>query len=83
MLKRPIPCIEDRSVGGCHIWTLENEFFRRLSRLSSDFLAPEDQEKTFFITLKGNYHYAVMPFGLKNARATYQQMVTPMCLRTR
>ena len=27
---------------------------------------------------KGNYHYMVMPFGLKNARATYQRMVTRM-----
>ena len=39
-------------------------------------LAPEDQEKTSFITPEGNYHYTVMPFGLKNARATYQRMVT-------
>ena len=41
-------------------------------------LAPEDQEKTSFITPEGNYHYTVMPFGLKNARATYQRMVTRM-----
>ena len=41
-------------------------------------LALEDQENTSFISLKGNYHYIVMPFRLKNARATYQQMVTRM-----
>ena len=41
-------------------------------------MAPEDQENTVFIMLKGNYHYTVMPFGLKNAGATYQQMVTRM-----
>ena len=35
-------------------------------------LAPEDQEKTSFITLGGNYHYTVMPFRLNNAGATYQ-----------
>ena len=41
-------------------------------------LAPEDREKTAFISPTANYHYEVMPFGLKNARATYQQMMTRM-----
>ena len=35
----------------------------------------DDQEKTDFVTLTGNYHYKVMPFGLKNARAIYQRMM--------
>ena len=39
-------------------------------------LALEDQDKTSFITHEGNYHYMLMPFGLKNAGATYQRMVT-------
>ena len=34
-------------------------------------LALKDQEKTYFISSKGNYHYNVMPFRLKNAKATY------------
>ena len=41
-------------------------------------LTLEDQEKTVFVTLVGNYHYKVMPFGLKNARSTYQRMMTKM-----
>ena len=31
-----------------------------------------------FLTPTGNYHYRVMPFGLKNASSTYQRMVTRM-----
>ena len=41
-------------------------------------LATDDQEKTTFVTLVGNYHYKVMSFGLKNARSTYQRMMTKM-----
>ncbi|XP_038999487.1 uncharacterized protein LOC120125050, partial [Hibiscus syriacus] len=38
---------------------------------------PEDMEKTTFITMWGTFCYKVMPFGLKNAGATYQRaMVT-------
>ena len=41
-------------------------------------LALDDQEKTAFVTLIGNYHYKVMSFGLKNAGSTYQRMMTRM-----
>ena len=40
--------------------------------------ALDDQEKTAFVTPIGNYHYKVMPFGLKNAISTYQRMMTRM-----
>ena len=41
-------------------------------------LALDDQEKTAFVTPIGNYYYKVMPFGLKNARSTYQRIMTRM-----
>ncbi|XP_065622239.1 uncharacterized protein LOC136064427 [Quercus suber] len=41
-------------------------------------LALVDQEKIAFVTPIGNYHYKVMPFGLKNAGSTYQRMMTRM-----
>ena len=41
-------------------------------------LASKDQEKMAFVTPIGNYHYKVMPFGLKNAGYTYQKMMTKM-----
>ena len=37
-----------------------------------------DQEKTSFVTSQGLFCYEVMPFGLKNAGATYQQLVNHM-----
>ena len=41
-------------------------------------MALDDKEKTAFVTPIGNYHYKVMPFGLKNADSTYQKMMTRM-----
>ena len=41
-------------------------------------LVLDDQEKTAFVTPIGNYHYKVMPFGLKNAGFTYQRIMTRM-----
>ena len=39
-------------------------------------IAPKDEELTNFRTPKGIFCYKVMPFGLKNAGATYQRAMT-------
>ena len=41
-------------------------------------MAEEDQEKTTFVTSQRLYRYKVMPFGFKNAEATYQRLVKQM-----
>ena len=41
-------------------------------------MALEDMEKTSFITPWGMCCYKVMPFGLKNASATYQRAATTL-----
>ncbi|KAL0454671.1 UNVERIFIED_CONTAM: hypothetical protein Slati_0806300 [Sesamum latifolium] len=38
-------------------------------------LAPEDRKRVSFITSAGTFCYTAMPFGLKNAGATYQRLV--------
>nr|GFB72921.1 reverse transcriptase domain-containing protein [Tanacetum cinerariifolium] len=38
-------------------------------------MTEEDEEKTAFITSQGIFCYSKMPFGLKNAGATYQRLV--------
>ena len=49
--------------------------FSDYNQISMD---PNDQEKTSFVTRQGTYCYRVMPFGLKNAEATYQRLVNRM-----
>ena len=39
---------------------------------------PNNQENTSFVTGQGTYCYQVMPFRLKNVRATYQRLVNRM-----
>ena len=41
-------------------------------------MAPRDMNKTTLTTKWGIYCYTVMPFKLKNARATYQRMATAL-----
>ena len=72
----PMPWIDqlvDTMVGHSRMSFLDA--FQRYHQIP---LALDDQEKTAFVTLIGNYHYKVMPFGLNNARSTYQRMITKM-----
>ena len=72
----PMPWIDqlvDATVG--HPWMSFLDAFQGYHQIP---LATDDKEKTAFVTLVGNYHYKVMPFGLKNAGSTYQRMMTKM-----
>ena len=72
----PMPKIDqlvDATVG--HPWISFLDAFQGYYQIP---LALNDQEKTAFVTLVGNYHCKVMPFGLKNAGSTYQRMMTRM-----
>ena len=55
-------------------------FMDGFSSYNQILLDEEDREKTAFITPWGNFCYRVMPFGLKNAGATYQRaMIALFC----
>ena len=53
-------------------------FMDAFSGYNQIIMDPNDQEKTSFVTGQGTYCYRVMPFGLKNTRATYQRLVNKM-----
>uniref|UniRef100_A0A2N9ENL2 RNA-directed DNA polymerase n=1 Tax=Fagus sylvatica TaxID=28930 RepID=A0A2N9ENL2_FAGSY len=53
-------------------------FMDGFSGYNQIFMSPRDAKKTAFCTPIGNFYYTVMPFGLKNAGATYQRTMTAM-----
>ena len=53
-------------------------FMDAFSRYNQIRMDDADQEKTSFVTSQGLFYYKVMPFGLKNAGATYQRLVNHM-----
>jgi hypothetical protein len=69
----PLPRIDQiiDSIAGC----VRLSFLDAYSGYNQIKLKKEDKEKIAFITLYGVFCYQVMPFGLKNAGATYQWMM--------
>ena len=53
-------------------------FMDALSRYNQIKMDEADKEKMSFVTSQGLFCYEIMPFGLKNARATYQRLVNHM-----
>ena len=53
-------------------------FMDAFSRYNQIRMDEADQEKTSFVTSQALFYYKVMPFGLKNAGATYQRLVNHM-----
>ena len=54
-------------------------FMDGFSRYNLIKMAPEDMEKTTFVTQWGIFCYKVMPFGLKNVGETYQRAMVALC----
>jgi len=69
----PLPSI-DRLVYGA-VGHKVLSFLDAFSRYNQIPMHRSDVDKTTFITESANYCYQVMPFGLKNAGATYQRLM--------
>ncbi|KAL0395197.1 UNVERIFIED_CONTAM: Pro-Pol polyprotein [Sesamum latifolium] len=69
----PLPRIDQLvdSTSGCELLSMmdASQGYHQI------MLAPEDRKKVSFITSEGTFCYVAMPFGLKNAGATYQRLI--------
>jgi len=69
----PLPSIDALvdSASGCNVLSFLDAF----SGYNQIKMHPRDESKTAFMTETSSYCYKVMPFGLKNADATYQRLM--------
>jgi len=69
----PLPSIDALvdSASGCRLLSFLDAF----SGYNQISMHPKDKCKATFMTKLSCYYYKVMPFGLKNAGATYQQLM--------
>ena len=69
----PLPSIDALvdSAAGCKLLSFLDAFLG----YNQIKMHPMDEEKTAFMTERSCYCYKVMPFGLKNAGATYQRLM--------
>ena len=69
----PLPSIDALvdSASGCKMLSFLDAF----SGYNQIKMHPRDESKTTFMTETCTYCYKVMPFGLKNAGATYQRLM--------
>ena len=72
----PLPCTDQLvdSTAGHQLLSFMDAF----SGYNQIKMDEANQEKTYFITNQGLFCYNVIPFGLKNAGATYQRLVNHM-----
>ncbi|MCH87971.1 hypothetical protein A2U01_0008852, partial [Trifolium medium] len=69
----PLPSIDDLIDGASGYKTLS--FMDAYSGYNQIKMDAREAESTAFMTNTCNYFYRVMPFGLKNAGATYQRLM--------
>src|SRR4051812_30455550 len=69
----PLPRIDKiiDSTAGCDLLS----FLDAYSGYNQNIMKEEDEEHTSFITPYSVFCYMTMPFGLKNAEATYQRIM--------